>query len=80
MHASARQTTNDGRFLSERQMKQNRRVIRGFAADERGAVMTEYLVIVGAVGLMSIPALLYCGEAMARSFIFVQQYLLFPFP
>ncbi len=49
-------------------------------ADERGAQLTEYTVITGFVALVSIPALISVGYAVAVSFAHIRQYALFPFP
>jgi Flp pilus assembly pilin Flp len=48
--------------------------------EERGAVMTEYVVVTGFVALVTIPSLLYCGLQLAVSFGFVRDYALYPFP
>src|SRR5258708_25401786 len=48
--------------------------------DERGAVMMEYVVIIGFVALGSIPALLFCAWALAQNFAYVRDYALYPFP
>ncbi len=57
-----------------------RATIKRLFSDERGAVMTEYVVVTGVVGIVTLPALLYCGVALARNFVFVRDYALFPFP
>jgi Flp pilus assembly pilin Flp len=49
-------------------------------SDERGAMMTEYVAVTGFVALVTIPALLYCGVALATSFAHVRDYVLYPFP
>jgi hypothetical protein len=43
-------------------------------------MMTEYMAVLGFVGLISIPALVYCGWSVAASFAFVRNYVLYPFP
>ena len=48
--------------------------------DERGAMMTEYATVTGFVALVTLPALLYCGVALATSFAHVRDYVLYPFP
>jgi Flp pilus assembly pilin Flp len=48
--------------------------------DDRGAMFTEYTVVTGFVALVTMPALLYCGWALAASFGFVRNYVLYPFP
>jgi Flp pilus assembly pilin Flp len=48
--------------------------------DERGALVTEYAVVTGFVALVSLPALLYCGVALAANFAHVRDYVLYPFP
>lgn len=42
--------------------------------------MTEYVVITGFVGLVSVPAILFCAWALAGHFAYVRDYVLFPFP
>jgi Flp pilus assembly pilin Flp len=56
------------------------RHVRRLLDDERGAVMTEYLVITGFVGLVSIPAFAYLGYVVAHSYAFMQGYALLMFP
>ncbi len=48
--------------------------------DERGALMTEYVTVTGFVALVTLPALLYCGVSLAKSFAFVRDFALYPFP
>ena len=48
--------------------------------DDRGALLTEYTAVTGFVALVTIPALLYAGWALAASFGFVRNYVLYPFP
>jgi Flp pilus assembly pilin Flp len=50
------------------------------ARDERGAVMTEYLVITGFVGIAAIPAFVYLGYVVAHSFSFMRGYTLYMYP
>jgi Flp pilus assembly pilin Flp len=50
------------------------------AADRRGAIVTEYVVVTALVAIATIPAFLLAGAAVARSFVFVRGYMLFPFP
>ncbi|HEX4445593.1 MAG TPA: hypothetical protein VH044_02610 [Polyangiaceae bacterium] len=42
--------------------------------------MTEYLVVTGFVGLVSIPAFVYLGYVVAHTYAFMQGYALFMFP
>jgi len=42
--------------------------------------MTEYVAVTGFVALVSIPALIYCGVALAGNFAFVRDLALYPFP
>jgi Flp pilus assembly pilin Flp len=56
------------------------RIFRRLLQDDRGAVLTEYATVTGVVALVTIPALLYCGVALAQSFAFVRDYVLYPFP
>jgi len=58
----------------------NRTGLKRLRDDERGALMLEYIVIVGFVAIVSIPALLFCGVAVAKNFAFVRNYALYPFP
>jgi Flp pilus assembly pilin Flp len=58
----------------------DRATLKRFRDDDRGAVMTEYIVVTGFVAIVALPALLYCGVALARSFAFVRDYALYPFP
>ncbi len=51
-----------------------------FLQDERGALFTEYVAVTTFVGLVTLPALLYCGWQLAGSFAFVRNYVLYPFP
>ncbi len=55
-------------------------IIQSLLRDQRGAVMTEYVVVTGFIGLASISALLFCGYMLAGSFSFVRNYTLYPFP
>jgi Flp pilus assembly pilin Flp len=50
------------------------------ASDRRGGISSEYVVLTGLVAIATIPAFLYVGAAVAKSFIFVRSYLLVPFP
>jgi Flp pilus assembly pilin Flp len=43
-------------------------------------MMTEYAVVTGFVALVTLPALLYCGVALATNFAHVRDYVLYPFP
>jgi hypothetical protein len=52
----------------------------GWVADDRGAVMNEYVVVTGFVGLVAIPAFALLGYVVAHSYSFMQGYLLFMFP
>jgi len=56
------------------------KALKQLLTDQRGAVLTEYVVVVGTVGLATLPALLYCGWALVGNFSFVRNYLLYPFP
>jgi Flp pilus assembly pilin Flp len=48
--------------------------------DERGAVYVEYTFLVGVVGVTSLGALVFAGLAVAKSYTFVRDYVLYPFP
>jgi Flp pilus assembly pilin Flp len=52
----------------------------GLLRDTRGAIFTEYLVIMGFVALATAPAVLYCAWAVATHFARVRWYILCPFP
>jgi Flp pilus assembly pilin Flp len=54
--------------------------LRKLLRDQRGAMMTEYTVVTGFVALITLPALLYCGVALAANFAHVRDYVLYPFP
>ena len=64
---------------SSRTTLTNRSVAR-FVHDDRGAVMNEYVVVLGFVGLVSIPAFAYLGYVVAHSFSFMRTYVLFMYP
>jgi len=51
-----------------------------WVGDDRGAVMNEYVVLTGFVGLVAIPSFALLGYVVAHSFSFMQGYLLFMFP
>jgi len=51
-----------------------------WCADDHGAAMTEYVVVVGFVALVSIPAFTFLGYVVAHSYSFVQSYALNMFP
>jgi Flp pilus assembly pilin Flp len=55
-------------------------ILKRLLKDDRGAMFTEYTVVTGFVALVTLPALLYCGWALAASFGFVRNYVLYPFP
>jgi Flp pilus assembly pilin Flp len=57
-----------------------RATVMRLAADERGAVMTEYVVVLGFVGIVSMPAFMYLGYVVAHSFSFMRGYVLFMYP
>lgn len=48
--------------------------------DTRGAVMTEYTVLLGTVALVSAGALVALGAALVNRFEFERVFILFPFP
>jgi hypothetical protein len=52
----------------------------GLVRDSRGAVMAEYVVLIGTVGIGSAAAFIYVGMAFVNSFNFVRGMLLTPFP
>jgi Flp pilus assembly pilin Flp len=54
--------------------------LRRLLRDDRGVVMTEYIVVTGFIALVTIPALAYCGLALAHSFSNVRDYILYPIP
>ena len=57
-----------------------RRLLARLQADERGAIFSEYVILTGLVAIVSIPAFLFAGAAVAHSFVFVRGYMLYPFP
>jgi Flp pilus assembly pilin Flp len=50
------------------------------ARDRGGAAMTEYVVVMGFVGLVSVPAFIYLGYVVANSFSFMRGYALYMYP
>lgn len=48
--------------------------------DQRGALMTEHVVLTGFIALGSSVAVLYCAYVLAENFAAVRDYLLLPFP
>ncbi len=61
-------------------MRRFTQLLKGALHDERGAMMTEYTVVTGFVAMLALPALLYCGVALAANFAHVRDYVLYPFP
>jgi Flp pilus assembly pilin Flp len=57
-----------------------RTILARFFSDQRGAVLLEYAALTGFVAVVSLPALILCGLAVANSFVFVRGYMLYPFP
>jgi len=49
-------------------------------ADQRGAVMAEYTVLIGTVAIGSAAAFIVIGAALVNGFSFVRSLLLVPFP
>jgi Flp pilus assembly pilin Flp len=56
------------------------RTLGALVQDERGALMTEYIVVTVFIALGSSAAILYCAYVLAENFAAVRDYLLFPFP
>jgi len=57
-----------------------RAALRSFVADDRGVVMTEYVVVTGLVGVACLAVLLASAWTVAASFAHARDYVLFPFP
>lgn len=57
-----------------------RAILKRLLDDDRGAVMTEYVVVTGCVAIVCLAVLLFSGVALAHSFGFVRGYALYPFP
>lgn len=57
-----------------------RAAFAAYLSDTRGSVLTEYMVLVGAVALVCAAALVSLGIALVRSFEFVRGFVLYPFP
>jgi Flp pilus assembly pilin Flp len=55
-------------------------IIERFRADCRGVAATEYIILVGTVGLGSAAAFIAVGAAFVRNFALVRNLLLTPFP
>ena len=54
--------------------------IRQLAADPRGAVSTEYVVLMGAVGLVVVFALVAIGPVLVKDFETTRTVIAAPFP
>jgi len=57
-----------------------RLALERLARDRRGAAMSEYVVVMGFVGLVSMPAFIYLGYVVANSFSFMRGYALYMYP
>lgn len=53
---------------------------KGLLADERGAVSTEYVVLLGTVGLVVVFSLVAVGPTLVRDYEFTRTYLAAPIP
>src|SRR5687768_750340 len=54
--------------------------VRKFLDDTRGAVLVEYSVVVGAVGIVSMLTFVALGIALANDFRFLRSNLFMPYP
>lgn len=54
--------------------------IRRLGADTRGAAMTEYLLLIGAVGILAVAAFVAAGATIVASYGRVRDTLAAPFP
>jgi hypothetical protein len=57
-----------------------RRCIGRLRVDSRGVAATEYIILIGTVGLGSAVAFISVGVAFVRNFASVRELLLVPFP
>lgn len=57
-----------------------RRALNQVRKDTSGAAMTEYVILVGIVGLGSAGAVIFLGVAFVHNFDFVRTLILAPFP
>ena len=57
-----------------------RTVLSALANDTRGSVTTEYVVLMGLVGLVSLSGFVAIGVALSLSFSDITSQLLYPFP
>lgn len=55
-------------------------LLRRLVGDERGAVTTEYVVLVGTVGLLLVGAIVGVGPMLVTSYERSRAFLLAPFP
>ena len=55
-------------------------LLRRAFRDTTGVAMTEYVILVGTVGLGSIAAFILLGAAFVRNFNLVRSLILLPFP
>ena len=53
---------------------------RGLVRDRRGALTTEYTILVGTVGLLVVFSLVSVGPRLVRSFLTTRTLLAAPFP
>ena len=60
--------------------RRHRGLVAGLLSEERGAVLVEYVAVTGFVALVSLPALMFAGVAVAKSFVFIRGYMLSPYP
>jgi hypothetical protein len=57
-----------------------RRVVNHLRAETGGVAATEYIILVGTVGLGSATAFIALGVAFVRNFALVRYHVLAPFP
>ena len=60
--------------------RQSKAVLARIPSDDRGAILVEYTVLVGAVAIAGAVGLIVVGIAIAESFEFVRGMLLIPIP
>ena len=67
-------------MAAEPDMNHLRSILEKLARDERGAVQTEYVVLVGTVGLAVMFAIVAAGPTLVHSYERTRDMLAAPFP
>jgi Flp pilus assembly pilin Flp len=57
-----------------------KRILAELRADQRGAVMTEYVVLLGTMGLVIVASMLVVGPQLAADFLKTRNIITYPFP